>query len=115
MVTPDNTVSCDAFEGRKETCDERFSRDQHMLEKHDEEIRSVREQTIQMSEMIKRHDAEQKSHTASQQNQATRIDTLERKPGDQYGKVKTAIMNSTISAFVGGQIAFVLSMVLNTP
>lgn len=97
------------YEEHGKMCNERFKRDAARLDKAeakldrcDIEMDEVRQLSVQMGEMIKRHDAQIASHEK-------RLTTLEQQPVESYGKVKIAIATTAIGAIVG----FILNGVLN--
>lgn len=67
------------------------------------EMREVRELTIQMGEILKRHD-EQLSSSEE------RIKRLERQPADNYGKIKVAIATAVVSGLVGFAISVITTI-----
>lgn len=97
-------VSDDQYKGRMRLCDERYQRVDKQIDEQEDEMRKVRELTIQMAEMVKRHDDQLRGQDA-------RITNLERQPADQYSKVKTAITTAIISGVIGA----ILGSILTTP
>ena len=91
---PENEVSRDQYEGRTLMCDERFRRDKERIDRHEEEMRRVRELTVQMGEMIKRHDNQIEAHER-------RIMNLEKQPSEQFGKIKTAAVTAIVTGLAG--------------
>ena len=91
---PENEVSRDQYEGRTLMCDERFRRDKERIDRHKDEMRRVRELTVQMGEMIKRHDSQIEGHEK-------RLQTLEKQPSEQFGKIKTAVITAVVSGLAG--------------
>lgn len=97
----DTAVGRREYEAHCQMCDERFARDKARLEKgekrlegHDERMEEVRRLSVQMGEMIKRHDDQLESHEK-------RITTLERQPAEAYGRIITGITTAVISVIVG--------------
>ena len=97
------------YEEHGKMCNERFKRDaarldkaEAKLERYDAELDEVRQLSVQMGEMIKRHDTLIASHEK-------RLATLEQQPVESYGKIKIAIITTAIGAIVG----FILNGVLN--
>ncbi|MBE5766188.1 MAG: hypothetical protein E7335_03280 [Clostridiales bacterium] len=87
-------VSRDQYEGRTLMCDERFRRDKERIDRNEDEMRRVRELTVQMGEMIKRHDSQIEGHER-------RLMTLEKQPSEQFGKIKTAAITAIVTGLVG--------------
>lgn len=85
---------------RDKLYDERFQRDKERIENHeahmkeqDDAIRKVQDLTIEMGEMIKRHD--ERLH-----DQAQRIRQIEQKPGKRWDMVIDKIVNAVVAACV---------------
>ena len=85
---------------RDKLYDERFQRDKERIENHeahmkeqDDAIRKVQDLTIEMGEMIKRHDE-------SLHDQAQRIRQIEQKPGKRWDMVIDKIVNAVVAACV---------------
>ena len=95
-------VSKDEFDGRKAVEDERFARDKARLDKHEDQMDDLMRLTVQMGELLKRHDESIDKHDR-------RISDIERQPVDTLSKVKTAIITTIVSGAVGAALAFVLS------
>ena len=100
---PENEVSRDQYEGRTLMCDERFRRDKERIDRHEEEMRRVRELTVQMGEMIKRHDNQIESHER-------RIMNLEKQPSEQFGKIKTAAVTAVVTGLAGLAVSAIWKM-----
>lgn len=90
----DECVSKHQFEGRENLCDERFRRDKERLDEFEKGMREVRKLSIQMGEMIKRHDDQIEAHER-------RILNLEKQPSEQFGKIKTAIATAVVTGLAG--------------
>lgn len=85
---------------RDKLYDERFARDKERIENHeahmkeqDEAIRKVQDLTIEMGEMIKRHDERL-------DDQSQRIRTIEQKPGKRWDVVIDKIITVLVAAAV---------------
>lgn len=85
---------------RDKLYDERFARDKERIENHeahmkeqDEAIRKVQDLTIEMGEMIKRHDERL-------DDQGQRIRTIEQKPGKRWDVVIDKIITVLVAAAV---------------
>jgi hypothetical protein len=85
---------------REKLYDERFARDKERIERHEEhmkeqdaERKELRELTIEMSEMIKRHDERILDHGA-------RLKAIETKPGKRWDMVIDKIVNAVVAACV---------------
>ena len=85
---------------RDKLIEERFARDKERIENHEEhmkeqdkERREIRELTIEMSEMIKRHDERLTDH-------GTRIKAMETKPGKRWDMVIDKVINAIVAACV---------------
>lgn len=85
---------------RDKLIDERFARDKERIEHHEEHmkeqddaIRKVQDLTIEMGEMIKRHD----ERIA---DQGARIKAIETKPGKRWDMVIDKIINAVVAACV---------------
>ena len=85
---------------RDKLYDERFQRDKERIEEHerhmkeqDAERKVLRELTIEMSEMIKRHDERITEH-------GTRITAMEQKPGRRWDMVIDKVVNAVVAACV---------------
>lgn len=85
---------------REKLYDERFARDKERIEQHeahmkeqDEQIRKVQDLTIEMGEMIKRHD----ERIA---DQGTRIRAIEQKPGRRWEMAIDKVVNAVVAACV---------------
>jgi len=99
---PDECVSLHQFEGRENLCDERFRRDKERLDDYEKGMQEVQKLSVQMGEMIKRHDSQIDNHEK-------RISSIERQPADQYGKIKMAIVTALISVLVSGIVNAVMT------
>lgn len=91
---------------REKLYDERFARDKERIEEHerhmreqDAERKELRELTIEMSEMIKRHDERITEH-------GTRLTAIEQKPGRRWDMV----IDKIITVIVAGFVAYVVPM-----
>ena len=89
---------------RDKLYDERFARDKERIESHeahmkeqDEAIRKVQDLTIEMGEMIKRHDERLA-------DQGQRIRTIEQKPGKRWDVVIDKIITVLVAAAVSALI-----------
>lgn len=85
---------------RDKLYDERFARDKERIENHeahmkeqDEAIRKVQDLTIEMGEMIKRHDERL-------DDQSQRIRTIEQRPGKRWDVVIDKIITVLVAAAV---------------
>lgn len=85
---------------RDKLYDERFARDKERIESHeahmkeqDEAIRKVQDLTIEMGEMIKRHDERLA-------DQGQRIKTIEQRPGRRWDMVIDKVINAVVAACV---------------
>ena len=93
---------------RDKLIDERFARDKERIGSHethmkeqDGEIRDLKELTIEMSQLLKRHDEHLGRHEE-------RITAIEERPARDWASVKTA----AISAVTSGLVAAVMALIL---
>lgn len=91
---------------REQLYNERFQRDKERIENHeahmkeqDEAIRKMQDLTIEMGEMIKRHDERL-------DDQGQRIRSMEQKPGRRWDMV----IDKIITVIVAGFVAYVVPM-----
>jgi hypothetical protein len=90
------------FVGRNALCDERFGRDKERLDAYETGLQEVQKLSVQMGEMIKRHDSQIENHEQ-------RLASIEKQPADQYGKVKMAVVTAVISVMVSGIMTAVMA------
>lgn len=93
---------------RDKLIDERFARDKERITSHenhmkeqDGEIRDLKELTIEMSQLLKRHDERLDKHDG-------RLKVVEERPAKNWNAVQTA----AISAITSGLVAAVMALVL---
>jgi hypothetical protein len=91
-------VYCDA---NHKNVDERFDRDLERIRATEELTRKLSDLTIEMQQMIKRHDDEIIKHD-------NRISALEKRPGQLMDKIISAV----ISFLVGGAGGIVLTKIM---
>ena len=94
---------------RDKLYDERFTRDKERIEQHerhmeeqDAERAELREMSIKMGELLKRHDEAIEQHEQ-------RIRAMEEKPSKNW----SAIQSAAISAIVSGGVAALLNLILH--
>ena len=95
------TVSKEYCVSNHKNVDERFGRDLERIRATEELTRKLSDLTIEMQQMIKRHDEELK-------DQNTRISALEKRPGQLLDKIVGAL----ISFFVGGAGGMLISKIV---
>ena len=93
---------------RDKLIDERFARDKERIsnhedhmEKQDKQINDLEKLTIEMGELIKKHDERLVDH-------GRRIQSIEDKPAKNW----TAMQTAAISAVTSGIVAAVLALIL---
>ena len=93
---------------RDQLIDERFARDKERIVHHEEhmkeqdgEIRDLKELTIEMSQLLKRHDERL-------DKQEGRLSAIEEKPAKNWGVVQSAAISAVVSGMVAGIMALVL-------
>jgi hypothetical protein len=94
------TVSKEYCVSNHKNVDERFGRDLERIRATEELTRKLSDLTIEMQQMIKRHDDEILKHD-------NRISALEKRPGQLMDK----IINAIISLFVGGAGGMLISKI----
>lgn len=82
------------YTARKETCDERFKRDKERLEELEENTKDIQKLTIEISQLVKRHDDMLKE-------QGDRITALEQRPGKWMDGAVAAGIAAMVAAAVG--------------
>lgn len=78
---------------RQKNAAERFARDKERLDLQEKKMEKVSDLSIQMGEMLKRHDDELQNHDK-------RLETLESKPGRLWDRVIFALIGAIASGFV---------------
>ena len=85
---------------RDKLIDERFARDKERIESHekhmdvqDRERQEIRELTLEIGAMVKRHDESIRDHS-------TRIKAIETKPGKRWDMVIDKVINAIVAACV---------------
>ena len=96
-------VTHDEYAGREKLCDERFARDKHQIEEHEDMLRKLSGCNIRLTEMMERHDAELKDH-------GKRLTVIEHKPADTWGKLKVAFLTAIISGVAGYVVSTVVAV-----
>ena len=93
---------------RDKLYDERFDRDRERIEQHEAHMREqdaeraeLREMSIKMGELIKRHDDSLDQHEK-------RIRAIEEKPAKNW----SALQSAAISTIVSGGVAAILNLIL---
>ena len=93
---------------RDKLIDERFARDKERIcsheehmEKQDKQINDLEKLTIEMGELIKKHDERLVDH-------GKRLHSIEERPAKNWGVVQTA----AISAITSGVVAAIMALVL---
>lgn len=93
---------------RDQLIDERFARDKERIVSHEEhmkeqdgDIRDLKELTIEMSQLLKRHDERL-------DKQDSRITSIEERPAKNW----TAVQTAAISAVTSGLVAAVMALIL---
>lgn len=94
----DNAISKGVFDATNKVNDERFARDKHDLEKHDEAIQKLTQLTAEIGQLVKQHDDTIKNHES-------RIDTLEHKPSVWFDRIVSGIVAAVIAAIVTAVIS----------
>lgn len=79
-------------------CDERFARDKERIEKLEDLTGKIGECNIRLTGIAEQHDAKLKDHES-------RLDELERRPGNLWDKV--------ISGIIAAVVAYVMAIVLH--
>lgn len=96
-----DTVSKEYCAANHKVVDERFERDLERIRSMEELTRKLSDLTIEMQQMIKRHDEELK-------DQNSRISALEKRPSQLMDK----LVNAVISLLVGGFGGVLISMIV---
>lgn len=93
---------------RDQLIDERFARDKERIVNHEEhmkeqdgDIRDLKELTIEMSQLLKRHDERLGKHE-------DRLTAIEERPAKNW----TAVQTAAISAVTSGLVAAVMALIL---
>ena len=93
---------------RDKLIDERFARDKERIsshedhmEKQDKQINDLEKLTIEMGELIKKHDERLVDY-------GKRIHAIEEKPVKSWSAVQTAIISAVTSGIVGAVMALIL-------
>ena len=84
---------------RQKNAAERFSRDKERLDLQEKKMEKVSDLSIQMGEMLKRHDDELQNHDK-------RLETLESKPGKLWDTLIMEVIKLLASGAVGAVIAY---------
>lgn len=87
-------VSRTEFQGRMNTCDERFKRDKEHIDKMDAAIETLTRLSIELTMMNKRHDDAIASQDA-------RLASLERRPGKRWDALIAAIITAVVGIVIG--------------
>lgn len=97
---------------RDKLIDERFDRDKERIVSHEEhmkeqdgDIRDLKELTIEMSQLLKRHDERL-------DKQEGRLTAIEERPAKNWTAVQTAAISAAISAATSGIVAAVMALIL---
>ncbi len=96
-----DTVSKEYCAANHKVVDERFERDLERIRSMEELTRKLSDLTIEMQQMIKRHDEELK-------DQNSRIFALEKRPGQLLDKM----INAVISLLIGGFGGLIINMIV---
>lgn len=96
-----DTVSKEYCAANHKVVDERFERDLERIRSMEELTRKLSDLTIEMQQMIKRHDEELKE-------QNSRISALEKRPGQLLDKM----INAVISLLIGGFGGLIINMIV---
>lgn len=96
-----NCVSKDICEAKMNMHDERFRRDKERLDKFEESIAKLNEASALLTQMLAIHSEDIKDH-------ASRITTLEHRPGSLWDK----LIGGIIGAVSGGLVATVMALIL---
>lgn len=75
-------------------CDERFARDKHDIDELKQLTRKVSECSIKLSGIAEQHNEKLKDHE-------TRLDELERRPGNLWDKVVAGIIAAAVAYLMG--------------
>jgi len=93
---------------REKLIDERFARDKERIGSHelhmkeqDGEIRDLKELTIEMSQLLKKHDEHLGRHEK-------RIAAMEERPAKAWAAVQTAAISAVTSGLVAAGMALIL-------
>lgn len=93
---------------RDKLIDERFARDKERIcnhedhmEKQDKQINDLEKLTIEMGELIKKHDERLVDH-------GKRLHAIEEKPAKNWSAVTTAIISAATSGIVAAIMALIL-------
>ena len=93
---------------RDKLIDERFARDKERIcsheehmEKQDKQITDLEKLTIEMGELIKKHDERLVDH-------GNRLHSIEERPAKNWGAMQTAAISAVTSGFVAAIMALVL-------
>ena len=84
---------------RQKNAAERFSRDKERLDLQEKKMEKVSDLSIQMGEMLKRHDDELQNHDK-------RLETLESKPGKLWDTLIMEIIKLLAAGVAGPGIAY---------
>jgi predicted nuclease with TOPRIM domain len=84
---------------RQKNAAERFSRDKERLDLQEKKMEKVSDLSIQMGEMLKRHDDELQNHDK-------RLETLESKPGKLWDTLIMEIIKLLAAGVAGAVIAY---------
>jgi len=93
---------------RDKLIDERFARDKERIcnheehmEKQDKQINDLEKLTIEMGELIKKHDERLVDH-------GKRLRVIEEKPGKNWSAIQTTAISAITSGLVAGIMALIL-------
>lgn len=97
------TVTKSVCEANMKLHDERFSRDYERIEALEKDQRDLTQLSIQMGEILKRHDEDIRSTREAQKHNEDRIYKLETKPVMWWEKLSGSII-TTLGGTLGGAI-----------
>ena len=96
-----SNVTRELCEANRNTFDERFRRDEKLLDEHKKMLLELKEVSDKLSEMIK-------FHTDALTDSKQRLTSLEQRPGNMWDRV----VGGVIAAVSGGIAAVVISLLL---